>query len=410
MKLNIAICGLTHLGLVYAAIFSKNFNCILYDKDRNHISNLSNNIFEIKEYNLKEQLIKNKKNITYTNNINDIKNTSLIFLTLDIKTNSKGDSSYYQLNKYILDIKKILDKKKTLIILSQLKPGFCRNLKKSISCELIYFVETLVFGRAIERAMHPERIIIGINQRISNNFQKFLKIFKCPIIKMSYESAELTKISINLFLVSSVITTNYISKISKKISANWSDIKKAIQLDKRIGKYSYLSPGLGISGGNLERDLISIKKLSENLKIKPYLIDTWIKESALQKLWISRILKKIGKKLNIKKVGLLGIAYKVGTNSIKNSPSILTIKGNKNYFFKCNDPLVEKKKYFKNMDFFTLKECLNGIDALIIAIPYKTYNSNFILKNINLKTKIIIDPFRVLDIKKKKKNFLYYYL
>ena len=72
---------------------------------------------------------------------------------------------------------------------------------------------------------------------------------------MNYESAELAKISINIFLISSVTSTNILSEISENIGANWSDVSNALKLDKRIGKYAYLKPGLGISGGNLERDL-----------------------------------------------------------------------------------------------------------------------------------------------------------
>ena len=63
---------------------------------------------------------------------------------------------------------------------------------------------------------------------------------------MNYESAELAKISINMFLISSVTTTNVISEICEKIDANWNDISLALKLDKRIGKYAYLKPGLGI--------------------------------------------------------------------------------------------------------------------------------------------------------------------
>ena len=67
-----------------------------------------------------------------------------------------------------------------------------------------------------------------------------------------------------MFLISSVTTTNVISEICEKIDANWNDISLALKLDKRIGKYAYLKPGLGISGGNLERDLHTMQKLQIN--------------------------------------------------------------------------------------------------------------------------------------------------
>ena len=82
-------------------------------------------------------------------------------------------------------------------------PGFTRiNLKKFKN--IFYQVETLIFGQAFERTMHPERYIIGCEKPenpLPKMFVDFLKSTNCPIIKMKYESAELTKISINLRVI-----------------------------------------------------------------------------------------------------------------------------------------------------------------------------------------------------------------
>ena len=101
-------------------------------------------------------------------------------------------------------------------------------------------------------------------KKIDVNYNKYLKKFNCPIIEMDLRSAELTKISINIFLISQVTSTNLLSEISENIGGNWTKIKTGLQLDKRIGKYSYLNPGLGISGGNLERDLKTLLDFSNN--------------------------------------------------------------------------------------------------------------------------------------------------
>ena len=73
---------------------------------------------------------------------------------------------------------------------------------------------------------------------------------------MNYSEAELSKISINLFLSSTISITNLIDQYCEINKLNWKKIIPALKLDRRIGKYAYLQPGLGISGGNLERDLL----------------------------------------------------------------------------------------------------------------------------------------------------------
>ena len=77
---------------------------------------------------------------------------------------------------------------------------------------------------------------------------------------MKYESAEFSKIAINSYLAANALT-NTLSEMSKVIGANWDEISPTLKLDKRIGKHAYIVPGLGISGGNIERDLAYSKKV-----------------------------------------------------------------------------------------------------------------------------------------------------
>jgi UDPglucose 6-dehydrogenase len=409
MKIKIAMCGMTHLGLVYGSVFSRKNKCVFYDHRLQYIEELKKNNIQIKEKNLNKLLKKNKKNIFYSDTINDVLKCDIIFLSLDIETNSQGKSNYKLINLYLDKLKNKIKKKQTLIILSQLQPGFCRKLKSKIKSELIYFVETLVFGNAIERAMFPERLILGIDQNLSKQVRYFLKLYSCPILKMNYESAELTKISINLFLVSSVITTNLVSTISKSIGANWNHIKTSLMLDKRIGKYAYLSPGLGISGGNLERDLNSIVEIGKKQKIDTKIILLWQKLSNSRKEWINDQIQLIKKNYKFNKVGMLGLTYKPNTNSIKNSPSILTIKKNPNIFFKCHDPQADFIK-LNNIRNYSIEECCKNVKVLIISTPWEIYFHTQIEKEI-IKNNIryVIDPFRVLSLDKNLNKKINYY-
>ena len=178
--------------------------------------------------------------------------------------------------------------------------------------------------------------------KYTKNLNHYLNSYKAPIIKMSYESAELTKISINLFLISSVIVTNKLSEISEKIGAKWVDIIPALQLDKRIGKYSYIKPGLGISGGNLERDLENIINITKKYNLDDTLFKIWFKESNNRKNWIFNHLKKlVFKKIKNPNICILGLTYKVNTNSTKNSTSIEIIKKLKNIMVSVYDPFAK---------------------------------------------------------------------
>src|SRR5204862_7230882 len=130
---------------------------------------------------------------------------------------------------------------------------------------LIDQVETLVFGRAVARARHPERFMIGCAgpaKPLPARYRELLEAFGCPILPMRYESAELAKISINFCLVASIGVANTLAELCEAIGADWAEIIPALRLDRRIGPHSYLAPGLGIAGGNLERDLRTVLDLA----------------------------------------------------------------------------------------------------------------------------------------------------
>ncbi len=396
--MKIGFVGMTHLGLCQiAACAEKKFKVFGLDSNTEKIKDLNNLKIYYKEPFLLKLLKKNKKRIRFSSNFSEIKKLDLVFISLDLKTNKQGQSDTKELLNLINKTKKYLNNRANLIILSQVTPKFTRSINFDKK-RLIYQVETLIFGQAISRALKPERIIIGAeSNKISKNYNLFLKRFNCPIIKMSYESAELTKISINIFLASSVTITNMLARASENVNASWSQIVPALKLDKRIGKHAYLKPGLGLSGGNIERDLFSIKTIMRNDKNGKNFINSIIKNSKYMSKWVERILQKKIKKNSL--VGILGLAYKDKTNSIKNSPAIELIKKFRNNEIIAYDPLVKAKK--TNLNFNQSDDIVNVIkksDIIILMTNWKNLNevkSKF--KNINLKKKIILDPYGLLN-------------
>ena len=214
-----------------------------------------------------------------------------------------------------------------MVILSQVVPGFTEKIIWNKN-KLFYQVETLIFGKAINRALNPSRIIIGSNFKkikdinIQNpEYVKFLKKFNTNIKLMSYKSAELAKLSINLFLISSISYANLMSEICEKIGANWGDIEEVLRLDDRIGKKAYIKPGLGIISGNLQRDLKNIIKIGYKNKINSSKIFKLFDDYSNQrKKWIFEKINNL--KLKNDENFYIWHPYKENTNTLKNSISL----------------------------------------------------------------------------------------
>ena len=113
---------------------------------------------------------------------------------------------------------------------------------------------------------------------------------------------------------------------------------------KEIEEFSYLSPGLGLSGGNIERDLFNLNKLCKEKKLKNKIVESIIYDSNNRKRWIDKIFNKFQSNKYFK-FSILGISYKPRTDSIKkNSPAIELIKKFKKTSFCIYDPLVKSTK------------------------------------------------------------------
>ena len=170
MKLpTIGFVGMSHLGLNYAvATASKKFKVICYDENISKINLLKNKISPIFEKDLEKKIKLNFSNLNFTNNISDLKNCDNVYISKDVSTKASGESDLTSTKRLIDKTIKHLDEKSNLIILCQVPPGFCRSINWNKN-QLFYQVETLIFGKALERALYPERLIVGTENKKKKN-------------------------------------------------------------------------------------------------------------------------------------------------------------------------------------------------------------------------------------------------
>jgi UDPglucose 6-dehydrogenase len=399
----IGFCGLTHLGICSAsASLSKGFKTICYDPDKELVENLKMDVLLIEEPFVKDVLFQNKSLLNLTSNPQDLKKCDLIYISLDVKTNDIGQSDLKELRKIIDTTSKHINQNSVLVILSQVPPGFTESLYKKFK-KVYYQVETLIFGQAFDRAINPERFILGCKDpkvTIEKTLLYFLNAFECPIIKMGYKSAELCKISINMCLISSITTANKMAEICENIGADWNEIKPALKLDKRIGQYSYIDAQLGLSGGNLERDITSTINIAKSFNLNSELMESFFQISSQRKNWVFDTVNKFAfPKLKNPKIAILGLSYKANTNSIKNAPSLLLLNQLKGKELTSFDPVVNVKDLVPWCEQAkSPEEAISNADIIIVLTPWsEILEMNLKSLNTLIQNKFFIDPFNVFD-------------
>jgi UDPglucose 6-dehydrogenase len=420
----IGFAGLSHLGIVSSiAAASKGFRVIAWDAGQPLCEQLTEGDLPIHEPGLPELLDDCKGRIEFTADTTRLAECDVVVFSIDIPTSSANESDCSALDRLIDAVLPHVAPEATLVVLSQVRPGYTRRLRRRVHAIpgrehtiVHYQVETLIFGRAVERALHPERFIVGCadpDEPLPPAYAALLEAFGCPLLPMRYESAELCKTAINLFLVASVTTTNTLAELCEGIGADWSEIAPALRLDRRIGPHAYLSPGLGLSGGNLERDLVTLTSLAAETGADHGLIDAFVFNSGYRRDWVLRTLhRELNPTGETPRVAVWGLAYKPHTRSTKNSPSLALIENLRGHAVTAYDPQAafagDPPAHLSLAD-TPLAACA-GADALIVMTPWPEFAAVDLVEVCReLAGTLVIDPLGCLDEAKCRILGLSYY-
>jgi len=403
-KPRIAYAGMTHLGVCSSiAAASKGFSVLGFDPDEALARRLSSGQLHINESGLDELLRENQARIAFDSDPARLADYDLIYVAPDIPTDNAGLSDLTGLDALLDRVHSHARADATVVVLSQVPPGYTRGRRKADRV-LYYQVETLVFGRAVERATRPERFIVGCpddRDGLPAALQEFLAAFDCPVLPMRLESAEFTKISINCYLAASVTIANVLAELCTQTGADWSEVAPALKLDRRIGMHAYLAPGLGLSGGNIERDLATVIGLSIEYGTHADPIRAMVTDSLFRKDWALRILHEalLGT-AERPRLGILGLAYKENTHSVKNSPALALIQHLAEWPIQVFDPVVPAS-VADHPDVTaagSAAAALSGADALAIMTPWPEFRT-LAAEEIAaaMRGRLVLDPYGILD-------------
>jgi len=187
--------------------------------------------------------------------IDNTADAHVIFISEDTPTDENGVRN-------LKPIRELIAKASTngaqLVLTSQVPPGFTRSLGIE---NIFHQAETLRIIDAEKRALHPEYIAVGGDAKIGTHYANYLAAFPCPVIRMSWEEAEFSKIAVNMTLASQVDNANRLSKAAAQVGANWDVVCEALRLDSRIGPQSYLKPGRWQDSKHLLRDSVTLGEI-----------------------------------------------------------------------------------------------------------------------------------------------------
>jgi UDPglucose 6-dehydrogenase len=436
--MNIVIIGSGYVGLVAGTCFAEMGNKVTcVDIDPLKIEKLHNGVIPIFEPGLDQMVLKNvkSKNLFFTIALpRALEDSEMVFIAVGTPMGADGSADL----QYVLEVAKSIGQTmhKRLIIVdkSTVPVGTADKVKLTIQKELdirnsdlkfdvVSNPEFLKEGAAIADFMKPDRVVIGTDSVYATEKMKQLYHPFCMsrdrFISMDIRSAEMTKYAANAMLATKISFMNEIANICEKVGADANQVRIGIGSDQRIG-YSFIYPGAGYGGSCFPKDVKALTKIAKENGYIAQLITAVEEVNNAQKLVIAqKIVKRFGEDLTGLIFAVWGLAFKPGTDDMREAPAIYVIKElvKRGAMIKAYDPKAvneAKEHYLKgvqNIEYVESKyEVLKNANALVLLTEWKEFRSPDFeeLKN-QLKKAIIFDgrnQYNTFNL--EEKGFEYY--
>ena len=418
--MKVAIIGSGYVGLVSGACFAEmgnNVTCM--DVSQEKIKNLKEGIIPIYEPGLNSMVLKNIKikNLKFTTSFSDsIQGVSIIFIAVGTPMGDDGSADLQYVLSVAKQIGQFMKHEVVVVDKSTVPVGTADRVKETIQHELdkrdsllkfhiVSNPEFLKEGDAINDFMKPDRVVIGAESEHAFSVMKELysPFFRTHdrFIMMDLRSAEMTKYAANAMLATKISFMNEIANICEKVGVDVNNVRLGIGSDKRIG-YSFIYPGAGYGGSCFPKDIKALTKIAKEHGYEAQLITAVEEVNDAQKLVIAKkIIKRFGEDLSGLTFGLWGLAFKPGTDDMRESPAIYVVKElvKRGATIRAYDPkaMNEAKYYYlkniENIIYVDSKyDVLKGSEALILLTEWKEFRlPDFEEIKSNLKNPIIFD-------------------
>ena len=401
----IGVFGTTHLATVIASSFlKKNFKVILFELDIKKLNDIKNGKFTIYEPYI-EKVIKKaikRKKINFSNNIReDSKKIDVLYYAKDSLKTKYGINEKFFADEFLKILNQIKTKK-DIILSSQLPVGTCQRLLKMIfkinnKICLFYIPEFLRLGNALNLYLNQDYIIIGSqNKKNFLRIKKYFQYYSDKIYNCSLSEAEFSKHFANIYVANTVSLVSELTSLGDFYGVNFAKIAPALRNDERIGSKSYIYPGLGFTGGNIERDIKVVSGLMKKKGIAPKMLNSITSVNEIHNNKPIKIIFKKFKSLKNINISFLGVTYKDNTNTLNGSLAVKYAKFflKKGAIIKMFDPMVSSDTKIHKIKFCNnYEECIKNADILIIMIVKEVYKS---LSLINLAK--LMNKKNVLDL------------
>ncbi len=424
-KPRLAVLGLGHVGLPTALGFAElGWEVIGADDDASKVEMIQSGRAPFYEPGLDQLLARGLTGgrLTISTSVEEtVRAASILFICVGTPQKETGEADLSQVEEIARIIARNLNGYKLIVEKSTVPAITAQWIKRTIvrfakldslgrlhtEFDVASNPEFLQEGRAIENIFHPDRVVVGVeSERARSLLGQLYQPLGCPILFTNISTAELTKHAANAFLSTKISFINMVADMCEAVGADVSKVALGMGLDPRIGT-EFLNAGIGFGGYCFPKDLrafmhlgrehgIGCGLLKEVENINQRRVEAFIKK-VRQAVWV----------LQGKRMGVLGLAFKGGTDDIRESPALRIVKTllSEGARLKVHDPqAMEASQRELPAQSGRLEYCCSpyeaaqGAHALLILTPWQEYRElNLARLHELMEVPVIIDGRNLLD-------------
>ncbi len=433
--MHIAVVGSGYVGLVAGACFADlGHDVILVDNDQQKLEALKSGQVPIHENFLLELLQRHRgRGLNFTDDLQQaVRASAAIFIAVGTPPTEQGeaDLSYVEsvassISGAINGYKVVVEKSTVPVYTSDwIRKIILRNAAPPDSFDVASNPEFLREGTAVTDFLYPDRIVVGADSDRSASLLREIYApltdgsyyrrpdaipqpggsrIPPPLIVTSTMSAELIKHASNAFLAMKISFINAVASICESVGANVQQVCQGIGSDSRIGP-RFLNPGIGYGGSCFPKDLMAFRAVARECGYEFRLLDEVMRINEEQRHRFLRKIRSALWTLRGKRLGVLGLAFKGGTDDIRESPAVLLVQAllQEGCKIAAYDPAAAERAreiLNSNIEFVSSAyEAASGADALLILTEWDEFAAldlNRLHKQ--LKYPIVIDGRNLYD-------------
>ncbi|MFB8242412.1 UDP-glucose dehydrogenase family protein [Kitasatospora purpeofusca] len=378
----IAVFGAGYIGLVTGACFAKlGHEVVVRDIQDERIAVLRGGGVPIHEDGLAELIAQNAERLTFTVDAQEaVRDAEVVYVCVDTPTTPSGDADLSRIWQ-VLDSLHGARHLAAVVVKSTVPVGTGARVRAAMDSAGLHAVgyaanpEFTAEGRAVQDFLHPDRVVIGSDDPDTTKLVAQLHDgVDGPVVEMDVASAEMVKLAANALLATKVSFTNEIATICEATGADVERVVGAVGLDHRLGPH-FMRAGLGYGGSCFPKDSRALRALSGNAGYAFQLISSVIEVNDLQpRRAIQRLKEELGG-FQGRTVALLGMAFKAGTDDIREAPSTIIASRlqAEGASIRCWDPLVralDGAPWSSTTRCPSPLEAMDGADAAVVVTEW----------------------------------------